>query len=273
MGFAPGESKEHDLSWLDGSVLVDLSADGETLLFMEQGSVGGPTYMVCLRGTDGSPPVRLGEGTAAELSPDGQWVLAILEHPEPHMVAIPTGVGDIRPIPPRGIGSYLAAKWFPDGKHVLFSGSEPGKEVRCYKQDLEGGAPQPLALDGVVLRGLPISPDGRHLAATGPDRKIALYPLDGGEPRPAPGLGIGEVFIRWDKDGKSLFVFDTAELPGRIFQLDPATGQRTLSREIMPVDSAGVQGISRVRLTSDGGCYVYSYRSLLCELYLAEGLE
>ena len=272
MGLAPGESKERDLSWLDDSVLVDLSAHGETLLFMEQGSAGGSTYMVCLRGTDGSPALRLGDGTPAELSPDGQWVLAILDHPEPHMALIPTGVGDTRIIPPNGIGSYLAAKWFPDGNHVLFSGSEPGKEVRCYKQDLERGSPQPLALNGVVLRGLPISPDGRHLAATSPDRRILLYPLNGGEPRPVPGPG-GEVFIRWDTDGKSLFVFDTAELPARVFQLDPATGERTLSREIMPLDPAGVQGVARVRLTPDGSGYAYSYKSLLCELYLAEGLE
>jgi len=188
-------------------------------------------------------------------------------------VLIPTGVGEVITLPTHGIEGYLAAKWFPDGRHVLFSGREPGRGVRCYKQDVEGGIPVPLAPEGVILRGLPIAPDAGHLAATGLDRKISLYPLGGGDPRPVPGLGVGEAFIRWDSDAKSLFVFDTAELPARIFRHDTVTGERALLREIMPQDHAGVQGIAQVRLTPDGSSYAYSFKSLLCELYLAEGLD
>ena len=59
-----------------GVVLLPvLSADGKTAVFTEQGEAGGPGYSVYLRKLDGSAPVRLGEGNALALSPDGKWVL------------------------------------------------------------------------------------------------------------------------------------------------------------------------------------------------------
>jgi serine/threonine protein kinase len=57
-GLAPGESSERDLSWLDYSNAKDLSADGKTLLFSEDGEGGGAAYAVYIRGTDGSLGTR-----------------------------------------------------------------------------------------------------------------------------------------------------------------------------------------------------------------------
>jgi eukaryotic-like serine/threonine-protein kinase len=79
-----GEKKtEVDLSWLDYSYPADLSQDGETILFDEEGEGGGTygkggswAYTVYLRKTDGSPAVRLGEGSAIALSPDQKWVIS-----------------------------------------------------------------------------------------------------------------------------------------------------------------------------------------------------
>ncbi|MGH9317795.1 MAG: protein kinase domain-containing protein, partial [Thermoanaerobaculia bacterium] len=71
-----GETSERDLSWLDLSAVNDISADGRTVLFGEQGEGGGGTGVVYVRKTDGSPPVRLGEGYALALSPDKKWALA-----------------------------------------------------------------------------------------------------------------------------------------------------------------------------------------------------
>src|SRR5207302_209342 len=68
----PGASGEVNLSWLDFSQTSRLSSDGRTLLFTEQSGVVGNNYAVCLRKTDGSPVVRLGEGQALDLSPDGK---------------------------------------------------------------------------------------------------------------------------------------------------------------------------------------------------------
>ena len=72
LALGAGQGKERDLSWLDWSLLNDLSDDGRTVLFSESGEGGGPGYSVYVRGTDGSPAVRLGEGPAVSLSPDGK---------------------------------------------------------------------------------------------------------------------------------------------------------------------------------------------------------
>src|SRR5262249_62177086 len=66
---APGETVEKDLSWFDGAVLAALTPDGRSLLFSDRGGV-------YLRRTDGSPAVRLGPGSALDLSPDGRLALA-----------------------------------------------------------------------------------------------------------------------------------------------------------------------------------------------------
>ena len=87
MGMMAGDAKQRDLSWLDYTYPADLSADGKTLLFDEEGGggslayskSGGLTYAVYLRKTDGSPAVLLGEGSAVALSPDGKW--AIIQTP------------------------------------------------------------------------------------------------------------------------------------------------------------------------------------------------
>src|SRR5437879_2527267 len=74
-GLVPGNEKERDLSWLDGSVPGTLSPDGKTLVSTETGEGSGATPSVYVRKTDGSPAVRLGDGSAIALSPDGRWLI------------------------------------------------------------------------------------------------------------------------------------------------------------------------------------------------------
>jgi serine/threonine protein kinase len=273
LGMGPGDTVERDLSWLDGSVAIDLSDDGRTLLFMEQGSAVGPTYAVCLRETDGSPVVRLGEGVPHSLSPDGAWVLTVLHDPVSELVLLPTGAGETRTLPCHGIVRYFAARWFPDGERILFVGSEQGAGPRCYVQPLDGGEPTAITAEGVALRGLPLSPDGKTLVAVGADRVPFLQPVVGGDdPRPVPGHASGDILIRWGADGKSIYVFGSSGLPTNVYRLDLETGTRELVRTLMPADPAGVQGIGQIRMTPDASAYVYSFKRLLCELYLVEGL-
>ncbi len=47
----PGDTKEVDLSWLDWSLLSDVSPDGRFVVFTETGEGGGRGYSVYLRGT------------------------------------------------------------------------------------------------------------------------------------------------------------------------------------------------------------------------------
>jgi len=68
---APGTTSERDVSWLDFSKARDLSADGRLLLFDENGLAEGASGGVYLRQLGGSAAVRIGDGQALSLSPDG----------------------------------------------------------------------------------------------------------------------------------------------------------------------------------------------------------
>ena len=109
----------------------------------------------------------------------------------------------------------------------------------------------------------------------GPDRKIALYPVEGGEPRPIPGAVEGDVPVQWSRDGRSLYVTQRWEFfrPVRVLRLDPETGKRELWKELIPEDSAGAVLMGNVRITPDGRSYAYIYLRELSDLYVAEGLK
>ena len=90
----PGETRERDLSWLDWSLLKAISPDGRTLLIDETAEGGGASGSVYLRPMDGSPAIRLGDGAANAMSPDGQWVIAtFLDHGHGRLSMLPTGTG------------------------------------------------------------------------------------------------------------------------------------------------------------------------------------
>jgi serine/threonine protein kinase/Tol biopolymer transport system component len=274
LGLSPGETKERELSWLDNSLAADLSSDGQTLLIAESGEGGGPGYSVYVRKMDGSPSVRLGEGDASGLSPDGKWAVAITARSEPaQIVMLPTGAGEPRPFTHDQI-NHQRAFFFPDGKRVLFAGNEPGRGARLYVQDLAGGKPQAITPEGIRLsRSKPISPDGSSVIARGADGRVYLYPVSPGEPRPVPGLEPGEIPAQWSPDGKSLYVYRRGEVPARVFRVDVATGKRELWKELQPGDATGLEEVANVWLTPDGKSYVYNHIRTLSDLYLAEGLK
>jgi eukaryotic-like serine/threonine-protein kinase len=271
MGVAPGETVERDLSWSGGSTVRGISPDGKTLLFLETGGVA-PTPIYVGK-TDGSAPVRIGEGLACGLSPDGSRVLAVMPQTNPaHLVVYPTGPGEPQNLP-GGSVAYSWGNWFPDGQRIVAAGMEPGKGRRLYLQDLAGGAARAISGEGVHFSWDALSPDGRWIAARGPDGNIALYPVDGGPSQLIPGLKSADEPIRWSDDGRSLFSYRRGELPARVERVEVATGRRSLWRELMPQDPAGVTGIVRIRVTPDGKYYAYSVNRVLSDLYIAEGLK
>jgi eukaryotic-like serine/threonine-protein kinase len=267
----PGETKERDLSWLDWSTPGDFSADGRTLLLTEAGEGGGPRYAVYLRGSDGSPAVRLGEGTGLALSPDGKWVASRPQGTPAQLVLLPTGAGKPRPFTHDPL-NHLSARWFPDGKRILFLGNEAGHAPRLYVQSLAENTARAITPEGVRSNGL-ISPDGETVAAVGPDQRCTLYPAVGGDARPVPGMTPGELPAAWETDGHALYVFRTGELPAHVDRLDIATGKRTLWKEVQPPDPAGIDSIRGLMLSRDAKAYAYGYIRLLSDLYLVEGLK
>jgi serine/threonine protein kinase/Tol biopolymer transport system component len=280
MGVFANDPKQHELSWLDYTYPADLSADGKTLLFDEEGGGGaldyskssGMTYAVYIRKTDGSPAVLLGEGGAVALSPDGKSVIAQTQDTPSQLKLLTTGAGEPRDLTKDNV-NHTWAKWFEDGKRLLFSADEPGKGVRLYVYDLASGKSQPISPEGVNGNAYTISPDSSVVAAIGPDQKGYLYPVAGGDPRPIVGLNIGEQPINWTEDGKSLYIYQPGELPAQVYRLDIKTGQRTLWKQLLPSDPAGVENIGPIYMTRDAKTCVFGYHRMLADLYLVEGLK
>ncbi len=280
MGFTPGETHERELSWLDYTYPADLSSDGRTLLFDEEGGggslayskSGGFTYGVYIRKTDGSPAVLLGEGGAVALSPDGRWAMVQTQGSPSQLKLIPTGAGQPRDLTNDKVNHHWA-RWFPDSKHILYSANEPEKGVRLYVHDMDSGKNQPISPEGVHGTAFTISSDSHWVAAIGPDQKGYLYPTAGGDPRPIPGYATGEQPITFSTDNSSLYVYQPGELPARVDRLDLQTGKHTLWRQLMPSDPAGVENIGPVLMTADTRTCVYGYHRMLADLYLVEGLK
>jgi Tol biopolymer transport system component/predicted Ser/Thr protein kinase len=280
MALQEGVAKERDLSWLDYSYPADLSADGKTVLFDEEGVGGGVqygnskelTYAVYIRNTDGSPAIRLGEGVADALSPDQKWVIVQTPGSPEQLRLLPTGAGDTQPLTNDTI-NHQWARWFPDGKRFVFSGNEPGKGVRLYTQDLSGGPPKPISAEGVDATAFAISPDSQLVVGTGPDGKGYFYPPAGGVPRAVNGFEPGDIPIIWSQDGRSIYLYRTGEVPAKVYQLDLATGKKIVRKEIVPLDTTGVSTIGPIQMTPDGKTYVYGFHRTLGDLYLVEGLK
>ena len=271
VGRGAGDAKEADLSWLDWSLLADISADGRFVLFSETGEGGGKGYSVYLRALDGSPAVRLGEGSAQSISADGKRVLALVGSPgAPEIVVYPTGAGEAKKVPAGGL-AVRGARWLPDGRHFLVVGVEKGHEARTYVFDAEGGAPKPLTAEG--YRGNQISPDGKRVALRGPKGAGFIVPIDGGEPKVVQGYEATDSLAGWTPDGRLLVRKGSAtELPMRLLALDPETGREELWREFFPADAAGVNSLIGFR-NAPNGAYAYGFFRNLSSLYLVEGLR
>jgi Tol biopolymer transport system component len=279
MGVTP-DGKQRELSWLDYTYPGELSADGKTLLFDEEGGggslayskSGGFTYGVYLRKTDGSPAVLLGEGSALALSPDGKWAITQSQGSPAQLRILATGAGQARDLTNDTI-NHNWAHWFPDGKRILFSGNEPQKGEQLYTYDLDSGKSRPVTPEGVNGNSFAISPDSQFAAAIGPDQRGYLYPLGSGEARVISGLNPGEQPITFSTDGRSLYIYQPGELPAQVYRLDLQSGRRTLWKQLMPTDPAGVENIGPILMTPDAKECVYGYHRMLADLYLVEGLK
>ena len=272
IGLTSGDSKEHDLSWLDYTYPSDISPDGKLLLFTEAGEGGGLNYSVYQRKIGEASAVRLGDGLAITVSPDGKWVIASPPSTPAQLVLLPTGPGEAKPLTHDSI-NHSRARWLPDGRRFLFSGKEPGHAARIYLQDSSDGKPAPISPEGIDPLVLVLSPDGQQVVGVGPDEKAYFYAVSGGEPKAVPGVELGEQPIQWSEDAKAIYFYKPGDLPAKVYRLDLSTGHKALWKELMPSDSAGVSRIGPVLITPDGKSCLYGYHRILSDLYLVEGLN
>jgi eukaryotic-like serine/threonine-protein kinase len=275
LGLAPGANKEHDLSWHDWTIARDLTQDGKIAAFDETGEAGEATGAFYVRGTDGSPAVRLGNGTSPQLSLDGKRVLALVPGPDGNrrLTELPTGAGEARTIATGDVQVQMA-RFFPDGKTILELGNaENANGQRLWVQDAEGGKPRPITPEGVDTRlSGTISPDGKRVAAVDPNGKIAIYPVDGGEAGSVPGSEVGERPLQWLPDGKSLLVA-RVERPNVVYEIEVSTGKRKPFRTIAVPDGMRGEDLGTPIFSADFKSYIYAYTRIASDLYIVDGLQ
>jgi Tol biopolymer transport system component len=273
-GRGPGQEKERNLSWLELSYPVAITPDGKTLVFAEESGRVGKYYSTCMRQMDGSPVVRLGDGTPLDISRDGKLVISSVPTDPAQLVVYSTGAGQPRKLERGAIVSYEAGGFFPDGQRIFACGHEAGHAVQCYVQDLAGGAPRPITPEGTTTapegttNGL-ISPDGTQMLVTNSSGALIVFPVAGGAPRPVLGTSPDDAALRWMSDGKSILLANHWwEVPLHVQKLDLATGRREDVATLRPGELTGAVQIVQAAFTGDGKSYAYAVRRMASHLFL-----
>ena len=264
--------KSLDISWHDWDIAKDISRDGQSVLFEDASEAAPATYVVAIRKIDGTPPVRLGEGSAGGLSPDGKWAIGILAGSPGRITLYPVGAGQPRAIPVTGLERIHSGSshFLADGKRITVNGNEPGHAVRCYLVDLADGKLTPLTPEGVT--GGLVSPDGQEILANN-GAVFAVYPIAGGAPHPIPGLDPDFLPVQWSEDNSAVYGYLSAEIPMKVYKLNLVTGEKTVVQTLQPETTAGLVSISPVVATRDGSRFAYSYYQVFSVLYLISGLR
>jgi eukaryotic-like serine/threonine-protein kinase len=267
-GAIGGETTEKDLSWFDFSNATGISEDGAVILFDETGEGGGPHYSAYIRRADASSAVRIGEGSAMAISPDGKWAITIADRDRTHLSLVPLLPGMMRSISGAGL-QYDWVRVFPDGTRVLAGGSLAGGKLGLFTQSLDGSKPQPLKSSTYLLMPA-ISPDGKQIAGLDAQRRLVILPVEGGEPKVIP-LGFSPWPLRWSSSGTSILIQNPNSVPASVFRVDIATGRYELWKQLTPADLSGVTQVSPAVISRDERSYAYSFRRDLSELFIVDG--
>ncbi len=264
----PNGGAQRDLAWLDSSLMYDLSNDAQSLVFVELSSGQGRNSAIYLRKTDGSPAVQLGYGNRPSLSPDGKWVACIHHDADRStLMLLPTGPGESRFPKIEGM-HFDGVEWFPDNKHILFTGNETGHATRTWMYDLETNQSTPLTPEGT--RGTRVSPDGKYFITMEP-HKLILSPVGGGDSRTIADLQ-GESVVRWSADGRYLFLQQREPGSIKISRLDVTT-HRKEPWLVVKTPEPGAQFLGPVALSADGKACATTFQRDLANLFLVRGLK
>jgi hypothetical protein len=223
---------------------------------------GGKDYAVVMRNVDGSPPVRLGDGNADDLSPDGRWATAHL-FSSGRCVVYPTGAGAVVPVEMGSLEGCTGVFFFPDGKSLLILGNEPGKPPRGYRAAFPGGKPEAVLPEGFNPQR--ISASGRSVLGRDPNGAWLRRDL-GGSSTPVKGFLPGDGLIDWSADERS-GVSNGRTMPAQIVRVQFDTGARTKIGEVAPDDRAGLLALGANAYRDNGRQYVYSYTRRVSALY------
>jgi len=270
MVIGKGDS-ERDVSWLDFGYLRDISRDGKTFLFEEEGNES-KNYTVFVRDVDGSAATPIGEGYGVVLSPDKRWALA-QKLPEPiQLWLLPLGPGEAKRISPPNLQANFPANFLSDGRRVIYAANEAGHRPRVWLQDLSGGAPRPITEEGFV--GWQISPDDKWLVTYDNDNTPTLFSMETRKSQALPFVKRNQRILGWTSDGQ-LYVGTIPNVVRSAVHIDkvnPHTGAVTPWRDLAVPPIEGIFPEAPV-ITPDGSTYGFGYRLRLWDLYTVSGVR
>jgi hypothetical protein len=266
-----------DLSWKEGGVLYDVSANG-VLLFGEGGDSGGANGSVFVRGAADAEPTRISDGFPLALSPDGTTALVHSHGTPVHVSVVPvSGLArqlDVGPMEDVRDGAFLN-----DGR-LLLEIKRPGAPWAVHVGPAAGGPFVPYLPPGVHLIGPNlVSPTG--------DRVLVFKEGEGGQICTLPPTGTAactpvpaalrrdqvsqEQPAGWTADGRSLFVYRRFPVPVAIEKVDMASGRREPFMTLKPA-TAAVSGLINLFVTPSG-TVVYNYGRVRSSVYVISGLK
>jgi tRNA A-37 threonylcarbamoyl transferase component Bud32 len=261
----PAAPREASLSWLDSSVIFDITADDRQFIFAELGYSEGRNPSIYVRNIDGSPARKLGEGNRPILTPDGRKLVCIRNTAaESRLAIIPTGPG-IESVLPLDGWSFNQAGWLPDNSRLLAFGNRGSTPPATFLIDANGALGRQVA----PVRAIRSSPDGK-LAAGIEKGSLNAYAIDADAPaRTITAAKPGEAVIRWTEAG---IYTNYTDGPGSrtIDVIDPTSGRRTKAFELaLPEPGAAIY--DPVLVSPSGRLYAFTYQRDLASLHLATG--
>lgn len=272
VGFRRDGETERDLCWTSHAQVAALSPDGRRAVLTVFDDRSGGSGVTWLRDLDAASPEPLGEGDAADLSPDGRWAVAIRHGEVDSLVLLPVGPGSARTLVlPRTV-RYHWARFSPDGQSLVVSANETARRIRLYRLDLATGASAPVTPEGVGFL-LPLTAAGDAVTSQDVDGRIRLFPLAGGPPRDVLGLLPDEDVLLWLPGDRAFLAARRNDTPLRVYRVEAATGARRLHSEVGPADRNGLRFVWPVAFSADGTAVAYNVSRLFSELFVAEGVN
>jgi WD40 repeat protein len=248
-----------------------ITNDGRAVLVSNHSTHDYDTFLVR---ADQSGAAHIASGDALGISPDLAWI-ATTSADYKKISLTPWGMGPTRQIPnPEAIEYLSLSSWLPDSRHLVFTGKTASNPSRAYVCDVESGAAKPFGGPGgewTLFTGPPVSPDGKLVILQDADGAFRMWPIDGGEARPIPGVRSEDQPLTFSEDGTALLVSGRS-MPIQIERLNLTTGQRTPWMTMAPTDRAGLR-YALASITPNGKYWALSTAKLLTDLYVVDGLH
>ncbi|MFZ3213749.1 MAG: protein kinase, partial [Terriglobales bacterium] len=254
----------------EAGTLSGVSDNGSLIALSYVGVASGTDYLTYVANSDTHEAIRLGDGAASGISPDGKWVVSFFPSTPGKMALYPTGPGETRTFNLGGIRDVsVFSSWTHDSSKIVFTGTDAGQPPRGYLLDVATGKWNPITPEGTTE--VMVAPNGQYAIGRSEQRGFELFPVGGGQSQSAKGIANTEDVVQWYASSTQVYVWDR-RFPAHIALVNPWTGERKPWLETMPPDSSGVL-YGNFFITPDGKTYAYRFRRVLTALFLGEGLQ